>query len=428
MTTKTTEQGIKDLLENTPDNYFITGKAGTGKSTLLTQFRDSTNKNVAVVAPTGIAAINIGGSTIHSFFRLPPKVIETTMITRNAKIAKIVKHLDTLIIDEISMVRADLLDAIDYSLRLHRFNMNEPFGGVQVIFFGDLMQLPPVIQGKEMSDYFEENYHGPYFFNAKVFTEFKLKTIELINVYRQTNQSFISLLDKIRSNMANQDVLDSFNKRFQQEDLEDVFQEVNPIILLTTNNYKAGSINIHKLSSIDKHLYEFRANIKGDFGENIYPTQEILQLKEGAQIMMLRNDTPKQRWQNGTLGVVSKLNNKYILVNINGKEYKVDTTTWDNIEYRYNRESNKLEEHSKGTFTQFPIKLAWAITIHKSQGQTFDNVIIDLDRGSFTHGQTYVALSRCRTLEGIYLTQPLTKRDVIVDQKIVDFLKISQHP
>ena len=421
--TKSDEQLVLDKLENSDNNFFITGKAGTGKSTLLSKFKKESKKNIAVVAPTGIAAINVGGSTIHSFFRLPPKVIESSMITRNSKLGKIAKNLDTLIIDEISMVRADLLDAIDYSLRLHRFNMDIPFGGVQVIFFGDLMQLPPVVQGTEMFNYFEDTYHGPYFFNSKVFPELDLQLIELTQVYRQTDKSFIDLLDKIRTNKVGEKELNSFNTRVHQDDLENIFEEVYPIVLLTTNNYRAININSTKLASIESTVYKYRAKITGDFSEKNFPTQNILELKQGAQIMMLRNDVLKQRWQNGTLGTISKLNSENIWVMINGEEYKIEMTTWDNIEYKYNVEKNKLEEHSKGNFTQFPIKLAWAITIHKSQGQTFDNVIIDMDRGAFTHGQTYVALSRCRTLNGIYLTQPLQKRDVIVDDKIIEFLQ-----
>jgi hypothetical protein len=274
-----------------------------------------------------------------------------------------------------------------------------------------------------MLNYFEENFRGFYFFNAKVFSEIDLKVIELKKVYRQTDKDFLNLLENIRSNKINQVLLDSLNERVTEEDLSILFEEKSPLVLLTTNNFKAGHINNFKLSSLEGHLYAYRAKITGDFGESIFPTQDILQLKVGAQIMMLRNDAGLQRWQNGTLGLVSKLNDEHIWVTINGEEYKIDMATWDNIEYKFNIKANKLEEHSKGNFTQFPLKLAWAITIHKSQGQTFDNVIIDMDNGAFTHGQTYVALSRCRTLKGIYLSRAIRISDIIVDQKITDFLK-----
>ncbi len=410
-----------DLIENTTDTFFVTGKAGTGKSTLLKYIYEHTKKKCALLAPTGVAAVNVGGSTIHSFFGLPPTLIKQGDIRPYPRKAKLLNSVELLIIDEISMVRADLMDAIDQSLKINRKNFLQPFGGVQMVFFGDMFQLPPVVQRGEVQNYFDERYGGAYFFNADVFKELKLKTIELSKIYRQDDIIFKSLLEDIRHNKLSDKNLDLLNHQVYTGDMDELFNDGEPIILLTTNNYKAGYINSQKLELLPKKPLKYSAGVIDNFEESAFPTDKDLKLKVGAQIMMLNNDV-KKRWQNGTLGTITKLSPVMIEVEIDGIHYEVEKYCWNKVEYRFNKEKGDIEEHIRGSFIQFPIKLAWAITIHKSQGKTFDRVIIDLDRGAFAHGQVYVAFSRCRSLNGIYMTVPLRQKDIIVDEKIKDYL------
>ena len=403
-------------LEHGNDHLFITGKAGTGKSTLLNTFRKTTKKKIVVLAPTGVAAINVKGQTIHSFFRIPPKLVRSEDITTMKGLGRTMKQLEIVIIDEISMVRADLFDHMDYVLRYYR-KSTEPFGGVRLILFGDLYQLPPVVATDAEKFYFKEVYPNAYFFAAKVFqNNFQLFLIELTQVYRQTDHQFIQLLDRIRRNDIEEDDLDMLNKQLFDGSNED------GIVTLCTTNAIADSINQQKLASISSPQVSFQANLTGQFSSHILPADSVLNLKEGAQIMFLRNDTDLQ-YANGTLGIVRSLTTDKITVDTLDGKYKgieVTKATWEMIRYQAGNDGY-IKEEIIGSYKQYPIKLAWAVTIHKSQGATFDKVILDLGRGSFEFGQTYVALSRCRTLEGIQLKKKIKANDIMVDQKVIEF-------
>ena len=406
-----------DLMESTSKCAYITGKAGTGKSTLLTYFREKTKKNVIVLAPTGIAAINVEGSTIHSFFQLPPQLIEKRHITKDFTRQELFDKIDMIVIDEISMVRADILDGIDYALRINR-KKDIPFGGVQMIFFGDLYQLPPVVVGKDLTDYFEENFGGFYFFNAKVFKEISFEYIELQIIFRQKDDDFKQLLNSIRENKVTVNDLNILNTRFRPNH---TLTSKDVCLTLTTTNKIAEDINQERMNGLTSKEFLYTAEIIGKFDKSSYPTEQRLILKEGAQIMMLKNDS-KKRWVNGTIGIIKKLSDE-VVVEIEGTSYTIEKATWEVVEYQYNKEEKKIEAVVTGSFTQFPVKLAWAITIHKSQGQTFDNVVINLGNGAFAHGQTYVALSRCTSLEGIILKTQIRPRDIILDSKVANFIK-----
>jgi len=406
-----------DLMESTSKCAYITGKAGTGKSTLLTYFREKTKKNVIVLAPTGIAAINVEGSTIHSFFQFPPQLIEKHHITKDFTRQELFDKIDMIVIDEISMVRADILDGIDYALRINR-KKDIPFGGVQMIFFGDLYQLPPVVVGKDLNDYFEENFGGFYFFNAKVFKESSFEYIELQIIFRQKDEDFKQILNSIREDKVTPNDLNILNTRFRPNH---TLTSKDVCLTLTTTNKIAEDINQERMNSLISKEFLYTAEITGKFDKSSYPTEQRLILKEGAQIMMLKNDS-KKRWVNGTIGIIKKLSDE-VVVEIDGTSYTIEKATWEVVEYQYNKEEKKIEAVITGSFTQFPVKLAWAITIHKSQGQTFDNVIINLGNGAFAHGQTYVALSRCTSLEGIILKTQIRPRDIILDSKVANFIK-----
>lgn len=409
-----------ELINNTTENYFITGKAGTGKSLLLQHLKDYSLKNLVVVAPTGVAALNVGGQTIHSLFLIPPTFIAPDSLPHNKKISKLLKNIEVLVIDEVSMVRADLMDAMDHSFRMAR-DSNEAFGGVQVIMFGDLYQLPPIVSDPELDRYFKENNGGYHFFNANVWKRSQFATYELSEVFRQKDESFKKILNAIRVGESDTDLLDSLNKRTGFEPPDDGY------VYLTTNNYKANRINAQKLATLPTVERSYKAKTSGTVDARTFPTDENLHLKVGAQVMILRNDTEK-RWINGTIGTVTALFSDSVAVEVDGSEYKIPLATWNKVRYSFSAKTNKLQESITSSFTQFPLRLAWALTIHKSQGKTFDNVVIDMDKGSFSSGQTYVALSRCTTLNGIYLTQPIKREDVIVDASIVAFMKNSTKP
>ena len=404
-----------DLIEYTKECLFITGKAGTGKSTLLKYFKANTGKKIIVLAPTGVAAVNVGGQTIHSFFRLPPKIIQKDAIKR-LRDKSLVESLDMVIIDEVSMVRSDLMDGIDYALRLNRGRMKTPFGGVQMVFFGDLFQLSPVVEN-EARELLEERYLSPYFFSAKVFNDCNIRAIELSTIYRQKDSSFMELLNRVRNKEHTKDDLDTLNKRVQKE-IE--VSKKDATVVLTTTNSLANAINQDRLSNLPGKEITYRAVATGKFEESAYPTDASLKLKKGAQIILIKND-PDKRWVNGTLAKVVALSKDSIVVDINGSTYDVPVVKWQKIEYSYNEAEDKIEDKVVGDFAQYPIKLAWAITIHKSQGQTFDKVIIDLGHGAFTHGQLYVALSRCTCLDGIRLKRPVVHSDIIFDERIYEF-------
>jgi ATP-dependent exoDNAse (exonuclease V) alpha subunit len=400
-----------DLIEK-QNNLFITGNAGTGKSTFLKYFRESTDKNIAVLAPTGKAAINCGGQTIHSFFQFAPVLLTEDKIHKHRNPGKF-KELDILVIDEVSMVRADLMDAIDTSLRLNRNNW-EPFGGVQILLFGDLAQLPPVVKDAELRDFFEFIYESPYFFSASVFDQVTFKILEFTKIYRQQDPGFINILNKIRVGRYDDESLEILNKRLLKINSK---RGLKDVITLTTTINQSNRINVEKLSKLKTKEKYYEAEITGRFPDDSLPSEQKLTLKVGAQVMMLKND-PKKRWVNGTLARIKKLNPDEIIVEINKLDYKVTREAWNNIEYVLDRITGEFEEKIVGTFKQFPLCLAYAITTHKCQGMTLEKALIDLSTGAFASGQLYVALSRCKSLSGIYLRIPIQPSDIKFDHRI----------
>jgi ATP-dependent exoDNAse (exonuclease V) alpha subunit len=410
---------VLDSIEKSGKNVFVTGRAGTGKSTLLQLLRDATRKNTVVLAYTGVAALHVKGQTIHSFFGFPPRFFHSSEIKKR-KDRRIFKKLELLIIDEISMVRADLLDHIDYFLRINR-NSQQPFGGVQVALFGDLFQLPPVIASDEESFIYHSTYPSPYFFSARVFLQgLKMEMIELTKVYRQDNKHFLRLLDNLRLNHADQDDLDALNSRHHPD-----FQPEGFYITLTARNATADAINQRELAKLKGREICHQAKVSGNFNPALFPTDSILRLKTDAQVMLLKND-PERQYANGTVGRITKISDEALTVAIEegGQTVlvTVERSAWEMLRYSVNEdEPDKIQAETIGVFEQFPVKLAWAVTIHKAQGKTFDRVIIDLGKGAFEHGQTYVALSRCRTLEGIILRQAIRQTDILTDERVVDF-------
>ena len=415
-----------EALENTGQHMYITGKAGTGKSTLLQYFRQKTSKNVAVLAPTGVAAINIKGQTIHSFFGFKPDVTPESVgdIPVRKRRRKLYQALDALIIDEVSMVRADLMDCLDVFLRLYGPHYDRPFGGIQMIFFGDLFQLPPVV-GRGEEDIFKTHYPTPYFFSAKVFESLDYKIMQLRKIYRQKDEHFIRLLNAVRDDSVELHHWEALNRRFKPND---PFSTEDFHIVLTTTNALADKVNNQRLQSLTGHSHVYQGAVSGEFERKSLPTPENLELKTGAQVMMLNND-PEKRWVNGSLGRIVRIFEEtggadVVIVELeNGTQVDVKKHTWEIYQYYFDEVNNSLGSKVMGYFTQYPLKLAWAVTIHKSQGQTFDRVVIDVGWGTFSHGQMYVALSRCTTLEGILLKQPLKQRHILMDERVLQFMK-----
>lgn len=419
-----------ELMEHTRKNVFITGKAGTGKSTLLDYFRSVTNKKIVVLAPTGVAALNVRGETIHSFFGFKPDVTIQNIPKLSRKKANIFKELDAIVIDEVSMIRADLLDCVDYFLRLNGKNPDRPFGGIQMIFIGDLYQLPPVVTAKEKK-IFQDHYSSQYFFDADVFKDFSMEFIELEKVYRQKDERFIALLNEIRNNTITGESLAILNSRvgtkFSSKSDSDY------VVYLTTLNEMAYRINTEQLDILKGEKYAWQAGISGGFDKSSYPADLELCLKIGAQVMMLNNDA-NGGWVNGSIGKVvnikfsKKEGCEIIFVQFSdGRIEEVLPHTWEIFHFKYNEETRMIETETVGSFTQYPLKLAWAVTIHKSQGKTFDRVIIDVGRGTFVPGQVYVALSRCTSFEGIILKKPIKKTNIFSDWRIVKFLTRYQY-
>ncbi len=409
------------IISETNRHLFLTGKAGTGKTTFLKHIRETSSKRMVVVAPTGVAAINAGGMTIHSFFQinfgpyLPgQKALELQKI-RKEKIG-IIRTLDLLVIDEISMVRADLLDAINDVLQRIRRN-TKPFGGVQLLMIGDTQQLTPVVKDDEWA-ILSSTYETPYFFSSTALKKTEYACVELKTIFRQEDQHFINLLNHIRENTANQQIIDELNlhfrPNFQPKDDEGYIQ-------LTTHNFSAQRINNQRLSALHSKEKTYTAMISGSFPENNYPTDFELHLKEGAQVMFIKNDSsPEKKYFNGKIGWVKSLSDDTIIITDKTEEISVTREIWENVRYTINQENNEITTEIDGSFSQFPLKTAWAITIHKSQGLTFEKAIIDA-KDSFSHGQVYVALSRCKTLEGMVLSSPLSLTSIKHDIRVESF-------
>ncbi|MHA3683404.1 ATP-dependent DNA helicase [Leucobacter sp. HY1908] len=405
---------VYERLELTREHVFVTGRAGTGKSTILNHLAWNTSKSIAVCAPTGVAALNVGGQTIHSLLRLPTGVIADHTLDQPAELKKLLGAIDTLVIDEISMVSADLMDAIDRSLRQARGKRHDPFGGVQIIMFGDPFQLPPVPpRDPHERAYFHDTYRSLWFFDAKVWQQTELAAIELTEVHRQSDNRFKQILGAVRFGVVDVDQAGELNAAGARPAPRDV-------ITLATTNATVNRINAARLAEIRGSALKAVAEVTGEFKENTYPADEVLELKPGAQVMFLRND-PDGRWVNGTIGTVSRVKGT-VWVEVDGEEFEVEPTTWERFRYRYDAETKKLEKEVVAEFEQFPLRLAWAVTVHKSQGHTYDAANIDLGPRAFSAGQTYVALSRVRSLDGLYLARPLQPRDVIVDPNVVRFM------
>lgn len=431
-----------NLIEKQNCNVFITGKAGTGKSTLLNYFRKQTKKNVAFLAPTGVAAVNIRGQTIHSFFKFKPNVTIQSISRKNFGQDKgnIYQKLDAIVIDEISMVRADLLDCIDRFLKLNGKSLSKPFGGLQVIFIGDLYQLPPVVPNEE-KQIFNSHYKTPYFFSSRCFEELKMEFIELNKIYRQSDEHFIKMLNAIRNNSITDSEIQQINKRCDQS-FEPASNDF--YMYLTPTNNKANSINEDRLKRIKSKEHVLEGTITGDFSKEYLPTFIDLKMKVGSQVMMINNDS-KGRWINGTVGKIIAIqeadkatvenfdeeeddtsDTHKIIVELEGdKKVRITPYRWEL--YNFYLDNMELKSKAVGTFTQYPIILAWAVTIHKSQGKTFDKVVLDIDRGTFAHGQLYVALSRCRSLEGLVLKKEIAKKHIWMDHNVVRFVTRYQY-
>jgi ATP-dependent DNA helicase PIF1 len=406
------------LLKGDTSPILITGNAGTGKSTLLQLFRSRTNKNVVVVAPTGMAALNVRGMTIHAFFKFKWGLLQAKDIEINHQKTSILKNIDTVIIDEVSMVRADLLDAIDISLRLHRAS-NASFGGAQMVLCGDICQLPPVVKELELKNYFSTTYKTPFFFSAHVLQKTGIHVVELKRVFRQSDADFINILNRVRHADASVDDMIKINTRC----IEDGFspRKYDSSITLTTTNNSASQINLDKMDALPPPEFKADARISGEFKEDSFPTEKHLVVKKHANIMMIKNNGNK--WVNGSLGKVIGWDDSHIKVSLSSGHHSVEREKWEVIDYRYNKKGKRIEEYVVGSFEQFPLKLAWAITIHKSQGQTFDQVNIDMNGGAFAHGQLYVALSRCRSLSGIHMLTPVALTDLCFDERVKWFVE-----
>ena len=401
-------------------HLFVTGRAGTGKSTLLRTLRDLVTDEIVIVAPTGLAAVNVGGQTIHSFFGLPPRLVRPDDIrrSRNGRIMRKIKHL---VIDEVSMVRSDLMWAIDQSLRINRGQPREPFGGVRLMMFGDLHQLPPVVQEHEVAEHLEATYGGPFFFSVPALMEGDgTSLLELNQVFRQSEGPLLDVLNKVREGSVDEDDLAVLNERVRPIR---TLAEGDAYVILTPTNAAAQRINLAYLDALKGTPRTYTAGVTGEFNPGAQPTDPALTLKVGAKVIMLRNDADR-RWVNGSIARISRLDDKRVFIELGGKEYEVEPASWENRRYAYDQAAQKIVETVAGTFTQFPVRLAWAMTIHKAQGMTLDNVYLDLGRGTFAHGQAYVALSRCRTLEGLTLARPLEPRHIIFDRAAMGYRNV----
>lgn len=418
LTLSAEQQAVFDAIETTRDHIFVTGRAGTGKSTLLNHLAWKTSKQLVICAPTGVAALNIGGQTIHSLFRLPIGVIADHDIEQNAQLKKLLNTIDSLVIDEVSMVNADLLDAMDRSLRQARQRPHEAFGGVQVVLFGDPYQLAPVPGEGDERAYFEDHYRSMWFFDAKVWDDADLTIYELATIHRQHEAEFKYMLNAVRHGAVTAEIAERLNSVGARTPPRD------GAITLATTNSTVTRINASELAKLPGRAHTAVAEVSGEFGGRSYPADESLELKVGARVMFLRNDISNdgnQRWVNGSVGTVHKIG-QTVHVEIDGEQHEVRPAVWEKFRYNYSPLTKSLRKDVVAEFTQFPLRLAWAVTIHKSQGKTYDQAIIDLGQRSFAPGQTYVALSRISALDGLYLTRALRPSDIIVDENVVQFM------
>jgi ATP-dependent exoDNAse (exonuclease V) alpha subunit len=414
------QAAVFEAVENTKQHVFVTGRAGTGKSTLLNHLSWNTEKQLVIAAPTGVAALNVGGQTIHSLFRLPIGVIADHEITQSVELRKLLNTIDTLVIDEVSMVNADLMDAIDRALRQARARKAEPFGGVQIVLFGDPYQLAPVPGDADERAYFADTYRSMWFFDAKVWREASLKVFELTEIHRQHEDDFKAMLNAVRHGRVTKEIADRLNAVGARPAPDD------GTITLATRNDTVNRINASALRQLPGRVLTAKAEISGDFGSRTYPADEALELKVGAQVMFLRNDAGQggdgPRWVNGSIGTVTRIDST-VFVDVDGHVHEVEPTTWEKYKYTYDARQKKLSKDVVAEFTQFPLRLAWAVTIHKSQGKTYDSAIVDLGSRAFSPGQTYVALSRITSLDGLYLTRPLRPSDIMVDDNVRRFMR-----
>lgn len=401
-------------------HLFVTGRAGTGKSTLLRCLGRQLAEHSVILAPTGLAAVNVGGQTIHSFFGFPPRLIRPDDIRRSRN-GRLMRRLEFLIVDEVSMVRSDMMWAIDQALRVNRGRPREPFGGVRLLLFGDLHQLPPVIRDAEVAAHLGETYGGPFFFSISSLREgVGTLLLELAQVFRQQDPILIELLNRIREGDADERDLSLLNRRVSPIRQ---LSEANPFVILTPTNAAAQRINLACLDALPGKPSAYQAGITGEFGESAHPTDSTLVMKPGAKVILLRND-PDKRWVNGSIARISRLADNRVWIELGGAEHEVEPVSWENRRYAYDQTAEKIVETVAGSFKQFPLRLAWALTIHKSQGLTLDMVYIDLGHGTFAHGQTYVALSRCRALEGLALARPLRPSDIVFDQGATEYRRL----
>ena len=417
------QKQLFDYMESTGKSMFITGRAGTGKSYLLSFFIRNTSKNVAVLAPTGVAAINVGGQTIHSFFRLSPQTpIPEENLQPSFNRAQMYTCLDAIVIDEVSMVNAEIMNAIDQILR-NATQKNIPFGGKQMLLFGDLYQLPPVAN-PQVRRYFDDRYGGVFFFNAPGIKSCDLEVREMTHIFRQKDPVFISILNGIRDGSVTDEMLARLNER------ADVSAEGDMAVVIAPTKDAVSRINDEMLQNIPERMFTYEAVVSGDLKENEFPAPKVLRLKVGARVMMLKNDfdststkpEESRRWANGTLGQVSRLSEDHIWVMINGVSHQIDRATWHKNQYAYDAKNKKLSRRVTARITQFPIMLSWAITIHKAQGATYQSIGIDMANGMFAAGQTYVALSRCVDMNRVYLSRPITHEDILTSNEVKGFL------
>jgi hypothetical protein len=401
-------------------HLFVTGRAGTGKSTLLRALRELVPEEMAVLAPTGLAAVNVGGQTIHSFFGFPPRLIRAEDIRRSRN-GTVMRRLKFLVIDEVSMVRADLMWAIDQSLRVNRGRAREPFGGVRLVMFGDLHQLPPVVQEADVAEHLEATFGGPFFFSVPTLREGAgTFLLELSQVFRQSDEALIKVLNRVRDGEASESDLTVLNAHVNHAR---TLAEGAPYVILTPTNAAAQRINTAYLDALPGALKTYQAGISGEFSDAAHPTDTTLLLKPDAKVILLRNDADR-RWVNGTIARVSRLGDSRVWVEVDGREHEIEPVTWESRRYAYDKAAEKIVETVAGTFKQFPVRLAWALTIHKSQGLTLDRVYIDLGRGTFAHGQAYVALSRCRSLAGLALARALKPSDILFDRAAMGYREL----